>query len=262
MTDALYLAEFGEARPGEVVELIGDEGRHAAVVKRTRVGEVVLVADGRGRAVRGPVTEVTKQGISVLVDERLSTPARPHRWTAVQALAKGDRSEVAVESLTELGASRIIAWQASRSVARWVARPGEAGKVDKGVAKWQATARESTKQSRRFTVPEVSFAITDDVLRLIAAAAVAVVCHEDATLPLARVPLPTSGEVLIVVGPEGGISPDELAAFTGAGAVAVSLGDGVLRTSSAAVVALAQLQVLAELQQTAADRPVAANQPK
>lgn len=247
MTDACYLAELSGAQPGDVVAVTGDEGRHAAVVKRTRVGETVLVADGAGAAIRGEVVEVGKQQIRVLVAERLGTPQRPHRWTVVQALAKGDRSEIAVESLTELGADRIVAWQAARSVVRWQPRPGEPGKAEKGVARWHATAREATKQSRRFRVPEVGYATTDRVVELIAAADLAVVCHEDAATPLARLQLPNSGQVVIVVGPEGGLTEDELARFQAAGAQPVSLGDGVLRTSTAGVVALAQLMALAVL---------------
>lgn len=242
MTDACYLAELGNAVPGSLVTVGGDEGRHAAVIKRTRVGEMVLVADGQGQAIRGEVVEVTKGSISVRVGELLAEPERSLRWTAVQALAKGERSDIAVESLTELGASRIIAWQAARSIVRWDA------KADKGLAKWQATARESTKQSRRFRVPQVTYATTRQVEQLIAEAALALVCHEDAELPLARVTLPAAGEVLIIVGPEGGISPEESERFAAAGAQLVSLGDGVLRTSSAGVVALAQLQLLAALQ--------------
>lgn len=243
MTDPCYLAELGAPSVGDVVQVAGEEGRHAAVVKRTRVGEVVLVADGRGRAIRGPVTEVGKQGISVQVDECLTSAPAAHRWTAVQALAKGDRSDIAVESLTELGATQIIAWQAARSVVRW----DEAGKADKGVAKWQATARESTKQSRRFVVPEVSYASTERLAAVLGGADLALVAHEDADRPLAGVALPATGEVVIVVGPEGGISPEELARFTAAGAQLVSLGDGVLRTSTAGIVALAQLQALVVL---------------
>lgn len=247
MTDACYLAELGGAQPGDLVEVTGDEGRHAAVVKRTRVGETVLVSDGRGSAIRGDVVEVGKQQISVRVTQCLSAPTTAHHWTVVQALAKGDRQETAVESLTELGATRIVAWQAARCVVRWDARPGAAGKADRGVEKWQATAKESTKQSRRFRVPQVEYATTEQVLLLISGADLALVCHEDATTPLAQVSLPEHGEVVVVVGPEGGLTSDELSAFRAAGGQLVSLGDGVLRTSSAGVVALAQLQVLAEL---------------
>lgn len=244
MSDALYLADLTGAQVGALIEVSGDEGRHAAVVKRTRPGETVLVADGLGLAVRGTVTETAKSSITVQVSELLTQEQPPHRWVAVQALAKGDRAEIAVQALTELGAAEIIAWQSARSVVRW---DGGRDKQAKGIAKWQATARESTKQSRRFRVPEVGQATTRQLLERISAADLAVVCHEDAELPLARLDLPAAGEVLLIVGPEGGIAPDELAAFDAAGARLVSLGDGVLRTSSAGVVALAQLQVLAAL---------------
>lgn len=242
MTDALYLTDLTGVTVGGVVQVGGDEGRHAAVVKRTRVGESVLVSDGAGHAACGEVIEVTKQSIAVQVGELLDEPAGRHRWTVVQGLAKGDRSEIAVEAMTELGADRIIAWQASRSVSRWD------GKVDKGIAKWQSTAREATKQSRRFRVPEVGYLTTRGLTDLIAGAALAVICHEEATEPLVRVPLPVDGEVVVVVGPEGGISPDELDAFRAAGGRLVSLGGGVLRTSTAGLVALAQLAGLATLQ--------------
>lgn len=244
MTDALYLADLGAPRPGSLVEVAGDEGRHAAVVKRTRVGESVLVADGQGNAIRGEVVETSKAAITVRVAELLAEAEPQHRWIIVQALPKLDRADIAVQAVTELGAAQIVAWQAARSIVRWDGAPGKAAK---GVAKWQATGRESTKQSRRFRVPEVSHATTREVGTLIESAALAVVCHEDADLPLARVDLPPAGDVVIVIGPEGSIAPEELDAFTAAGAQLVSLGDGVLRTSTAGVVALAQLQTLAAL---------------
>ncbi|MGI3783868.1 MAG: 16S rRNA (uracil(1498)-N(3))-methyltransferase, partial [Janthinobacterium lividum] len=154
-----------------------------------------------------------------------------------QALAKGDRGELAVEMLTEVGVAEVVPWQASRSVARW-----SADRVDRGLGRWRSTAREAAKQSRRLRVPAVSDPVgTRALAARLGTADLALVLHEDATDPIAAVALPAAGEVVVVVGPEGGISPEELAAFDAAGARTVRVGDHVLRTSTAGVVALAAL---------------------
>lgn len=236
MTDALFLSgQAGSAQVGDRVTLAGEEGRHAAVVRRIRVDEWVLVADGAGRAIRGPVTRVDKAGVVVEVAAVLTTPPDPHTWLAVQGLAKGDRSGLAVELLTEVGVDQILAWQSQRAVVRWD------GKQDKGLDRWRATAREATKQSRRFRVPEIGQISTADLCAL---PVTLLVLHEDAELDIADVPVPASGPVGVVVGPEGGISPEEMAAFTRAGAIGVRISDGVLRTSTAGAVAVGQVYIL------------------
>ncbi len=240
MTHPLFLAPLIAPVVGGVVEVVGDEARHAVAVRRIRVGETVLVSDGVGLAVRGNVAAAEKSRMEVIVDEVLSAPERPVEWTAVQALAKGDRSDLAVEMLTEIGAARIVAWQAQRSIVRW---QGERGL--RSLEKWRATAREASKQSRRFHVPEVDHADTSAVAALLAEVDVALVLHEDADLDIADVAVPGRGRVVVVIGPEGGIAPGELETFLATGARAVRISDGVLRTSTAGAVALAQLQVLA-----------------
>ena len=241
MSDALFLARFDQVRIGGIVEVTGDEARHAVVVKRTRPGESVLLADGAGRAVRGRVVAAEKNRLALEVTEILGSPPRAHRFVVAQALAKGDRSELAVEIMTELGVDEILAWQASRSIVRW---QGERGA--KSLGRWAATAREATKQSRRFRIPEVSAADTSRVAERIGAAELALVLHESAEKTLSRVNLPEAGEILLIVGPEGGISPDELERFQQAGAVPVRISDGVLRTSTAGAIAIGQLTVLGE----------------
>ena len=137
MSDPCFLGEVAAAVPGSVVEITDAEGHHAGSVRRIRVGETVLVTDGQGHAVRGPAIEVTKGSVSVETVEILHTPATTHRWVAVQALPKSDRAELAVATLTEMGVHEILAWQADRSIVRW-----KGDKQAKGVARWQAAARE------------------------------------------------------------------------------------------------------------------------
>ena len=157
MTDPLFWAgpeDVAAARPGATILLEGDEGRHAAAVRRLRVGESVVLADGEGRGVRGRVTAVGGSSVEVAVDELLEAPAEPLELVAVEGLAKGDRSEIAIVAMTELGVRRIVAWQASRSVVRWD------GKVDMGLARWRAAAARAAKQSRRLRVPRLEAAGT------------------------------------------------------------------------------------------------------
>lgn len=241
MSDALYLAELNGVGVGDVVRLEGSEARHAIASKRTRVGERLLLADGAGRAVRGEVVEVGRTSLALAVQEVVAEAAHRQHWVAVQGLAKGDRSELAVEMMTELGIDEIMAWQASRSIVRW-----NDDRSEKGLAKWRATAREATKQSRRFTIPTVNFATTKDIWGRITTAALAVVLHEEAELDLTELAVPEVGEMVFIIGPEGGITETELAAFVDAGAKPVRISDGVLRTSTAGVVALAQLQALSK----------------
>ncbi len=244
MTDPVFLTDLPDPLPavGSQVELGGDEGRHAAVVRRIGAGEQVVLTDGRGRAVRGETTASSKRGLTVRVGDHLTEPEPKLQVTAVQALAKGDRGELAVEVMTEAGISRIVPWSAQRSMLRWT---GE--RAEKGLRKWRSTAREASKQSRRLWLPEVTEAAsTDQVVALITEADRAFVLHESATTRLAQA-LPSGGggtRIVLVIGPEGGITDEEVAAFTDAGAETVLLCDTVLRTSTAGVVGLAQLQAL------------------
>jgi 16S rRNA (uracil1498-N3)-methyltransferase len=223
---------------GDVAVIDGEEGRHAATVKRLEVGEPVLVGDGRGTVLTCRVSAVARGRIEARVLSRSRIEPQSPRVVVVQALAKGDRSELAVELLTELGVDVIIPWAAARSIAQWRDARG-----DKALERWRRTAREAAKQSRRAIVPQVEdLASTRMVADRIGAAA-ALVLHEDASAPLASVDLPSGGEVIVVVGPEGGISDEERVLFDAAGAIAVRLGQPVLRTSTAGAAALAALSL-------------------
>ncbi len=240
MTEPLFLAPLDAPEVGQAVTVAGAEGHHAAAVRRIKVGEIVWVSDGNGTAVRGPVAAADKGSITVSVAEVRREPVRRIRHVAVQALPKGDRAEAAVEMLTELGIDEIVPWQATRSVVRWSAE-----RTERGLTRWRTTAREAAKQCRRFRVPTVSMPMTTAELALrIEQTALTVVLHEVAETPLASLKLPTSGEVMFIVGPEGGLTDAEVAAFVAAGGKTALIADAVLRTSTAGVVALAQLQAL------------------
>ncbi|MFF3750309.1 16S rRNA (uracil(1498)-N(3))-methyltransferase [Streptomyces sp. NPDC002018] len=237
MTAPVFVVGEGVPRVGTVT-LDGSEGRHAVSVRRLRVGEEIVLTDGAGTGAYGTVAAVEgKDRLEVAVTEVRTEAAPSPRITVVQALPKGDRGELAVETMTETGVDTVVPWQAARCVTQWRGERGE-----KALAKWRATAREAGKQSRRLRFPEVTGPLTGkQVAALLADADFAAVLHEEGSEPLATAPLPAEGSVVLVVGPEGGVSPEELAAFAEAGAKPYRLGRTVLRTSTAGTAATALL---------------------
>ncbi|MEU4027945.1 16S rRNA (uracil(1498)-N(3))-methyltransferase [Streptomyces anulatus] len=240
MTAPVFVVERMPAGPEFVLE--GPEGRHAVSVKRLQTGEDVVLTDGLGHWAEGVVRaaegkdRLTVTGLDSIHEEPAPTP----RITVVQALPKGDRGELAVETMTETGVDAIVPWQAARCITQW---KGERGA--KALSKWRSTAREAGKQSRRVRFPEVAEAMTTkQVAALLAAADFAGVLHEDRdhdSSALATAELPATGSIVLVVGPEGGVSPQELTAFAEAGARPYRLGRSVLRTSTAGTAATALL---------------------
>jgi 16S rRNA (uracil1498-N3)-methyltransferase len=222
---------------GEVVVLSGAEGRHAATVRRLHPGERADVGDGAGLVAECVVTARGTAGLELAVRARREVPRPDPAITVVQAIPKGERAEAAVEGLTEVGVDRIVPWAAARCVAVWA---GERGA--RSLARWRSTAREAAKQSRRAWIPEVTEpASTGQVAAMIAACSCAIVLDPEADQSLGHTQVPPSGDVLVVVGPEGGITDDEVKVFLAAGATARGLGPTVLRTSTAGIVATAAL---------------------
>jgi 16S rRNA (uracil1498-N3)-methyltransferase len=243
VTAPLFFADADRLRAaavGDVIELDGAEGHHAATVRRISVGERLELADGAGLVWLAEVTAVQARSLHARLLERRDTHSARPSVTVVQALAKGDRDERAVETMTEVGVDLIVPWEASRSVVRW-----DADRAAKGVARWRSTAREAAKQARRPVIPTISeLASTAHVVarvREVAASVggLAVVLHESAQAPLTSVLSAQVAAVMLVIGPEGGISDDELGAFEAAGAALCRLGPTVLRTSTAGTVAAA-----------------------
>lgn len=220
------------------VILTGDEGRHAAKVRRIRAGEMVLIGDGCGTILDCRVAGVRTDGLVLDVCARRVEQRPQPRLVVVQALAKGDRGELAVETMTELGVDEIVPWAAARSVAEWRGPRGE-----RALARWRRAAREAAKQARRAWVPTIAALVTEagvaDRIRL----ATGIALHESASAALAQHPLPANGEIVLVVGPEGGLTDGELNRFAAAGAATLRMGRPVLRTSTAGPAALAALSV-------------------
>lgn len=238
MTAPLFLVAPGALTDGTTrVTLDGPEGRHAADVQRLTAGESLLLSDGTGRYAVCTVEQAHRGVLDVRVEELADQPEPALRLVLVQALAKGDRDLMAVEAATELDVDEVVPWQADRSIVRW-----RADRAEKARRKWEQTVVAATKQSRRTRVPQVGpLAQRKDLLVRVGSADLALVLHEDAPTRLTEVDLPQRGELLLVVGPEGGIGDGELAALTAAGARAVRLGTSVLRTSTAGTAALAAL---------------------
>ncbi|GAB94371.1 16S rRNA (uracil1498-N3)-methyltransferase [Kineosphaera limosa] len=238
MTAALYYVAPGALDGlgvGGLLVLDGDEGHHAARVKRARVGEELLVADTVGMVAHCCVESLGPGSVSLRVVSVGLVEVGGPRFVLVQALAKGGRDEQAIETATELGVDAVVAWQADRSIVRW------SGKEAKALAKWAGVLRAAGKQSRRAVVPAVSGPVTTAQLAQLLRGAAAFVLHEEASERLVAQELPAEGDVYLVVGPEGGIAPAELTALSDAGALPVRLGSEVLRSSSAGPAALAVL---------------------
>lgn len=230
---------------GDGVALAGDEARHAVTVNRLRVGERISIGDGAGLVVSGSIVTVAPGALEVIVESVREEPAAtPALWLA-QALAKGDRDEMAIQAATELGVSGVIPWAADRSVSKWVG-----AKIDKGLERWSAIVREAAKQSIRSWVPAVGDHVSTKQLARLAGESRMLVLDPTAPLRLSEVDLTSAAGVdeggeprrmVLVVGPEGGISGHELALLEEAGALRVRLGSEILRTSTAGPAALAVL---------------------
>jgi 16S rRNA (uracil1498-N3)-methyltransferase len=240
VTLPLFLVEpevLSGAAAGSDLVLDGPEGRHAATVRRIGAGEQVWLADGAGLRATCDVVAAGKAELALRVLKVCRVPESQPRFVLVQALAKADRDDQAIEAATELGVDEVVPWQATRSIVQW---RGERG--DRARRKWESTVAAASKQSRRARVPVVAeLATTRSLVARIEAGSAAYLLHEDATEPLAAQVLPVEGDVLVIVGPEGGVTPDEIAAFEAAGARTVRLGESVLRSSSAGPAALAVL---------------------
>lgn len=245
MTASVFLAtpaELAGARAGSALTIVGPEARHAVSVMRMEPGEGIELVDGEGRRVRGTVASVEgRDSLGIDVVDVIDEPAPELRLTVIQALPKGEHAELAVDLMTQVGVDAIVPWAAQRSVAQW--KPDRA---EKARAKWITAAAAASKQSRRARTPVIgALASFADACALVSNAGVGLVLHEEASSSLAAAWLPSAGEVVIVVGPEGGLADDERAALRNSGALEVRLGPTVLRSSLAGAVAVTAISARA-----------------
>ena len=241
----LFVSDLAGVAIGDQVALPSPEARHAAAALRMTTGEVLLVADGQGHRAQG---QIIVEGNQVTVNvTSVEVIRRPNpTFTVVQALTKGDHGELAIDLMTQVGVDRIIPWSASRSIVQW-----KGDRANKSLTKWQLAAKAATKQSRQAWSPQISDAMsTQEIRALMSQFSATFVLHESSTNPLASVDLPSSGEICLIVGPEGGISEEEVSAFQDAGAQIASLGDSVLRASLAGAIGVGVLSTRLRWAQT------------
>ncbi|HET6672868.1 MAG TPA: 16S rRNA (uracil(1498)-N(3))-methyltransferase [Agromyces sp.] len=234
----LYLDEsldLAQVAPGETVTLSGDEARHAVTVARVRVGERIAIGDGGGVLVHGMVASTGPRELTLEAEDVVVEEAPSPRLVLVQALAKGDRDELAVQAATELGVDAVVPWAATRSVSRW-----DGPKAEKGRQRWAAIVREAVKQSIRAWLPPVAPVTPTAGLPTALEGCRMLLLEPTATTPLTDI-RPDGRDLALVVGPEGGIAPAELERLMASGAEPVRLGASVLRTSTAGPAAIAVL---------------------
>lgn len=261
MSAPVFVVEAGWARDvpvGGHAVLTGSEGRHAATVQRRTVGEEIEIVDGAGTRWRTTVAQAGRAELTLQIAAvAQEAPAWP-RITLVQALVKGGGDEQAITAATETGVDSVVPWQANRSISKW--QSGGVDKSQRAYLRWQVAVREAAKQARRAYVPDVGALLKSPQLAKKAAEVVAngglvLAADETATQPIAPVvsewaagELETqrgaagAGEVWCIIGPEGGIAPDEIAALTAAGAQPVLLGPHVMRAVTAGPVAVALIR--------------------
>ena len=225
------------AAVGAVVELSGSEAKHAITVRRMRVGEAIQLSDGSGLRVKGAIEEISGNSLIVLVSEVITEALPQRQLFLVQALAKGDRDELAIQAATELGITGVIPWQAARSISRW-----DGAKQAKGQERWQLIVNEASKQSLRAHNPKVQGIVdTKGLIKVLVDFDLVLVLDISASNLLSSLELPAQGKIALVVGPEGGIDASELELFISSGAELISLGANVLRTSTAGMAAVAAI---------------------
>jgi 16S rRNA (uracil1498-N3)-methyltransferase len=218
---------------GSSYDFANDDANHAIRVLRMQAGDEFMLSDGKGSWSQVVAQEVKKKSMQVrIMDSGFQAPLAT-TITVVQAIPKGDRAKEAIELLTEAGVDRIVPWASARS-------------IGKGSEKFAVTAREASKQSRRFRIPEVTeLATTAQICEAIKISDLAIAFHESATTKLSdQISSHNVEHLLIIIGPEGGLTDEEISAFTQAGAKVALMGRPILRSAHAGIAAVSAVSAL------------------
>jgi len=228
-----------EISDGSKITVEGDEAHHAIKVMRMEIGEEIQLADGKGNWVQGAISSIDKKSFTIAISQRGQSSRSHPEFIVIQALTKSDRSKETIELLVEAGVDRIIPWQSDHSIAKWKSEMQE---------KWESAALAACKQSRRYSLPTIETPITLDSIReRFTEGSLLLVLHESAHEKLSVVVSPSAisfQRIVLVIGPEGGLSIDELREFEAIGGKIVKLGNPVLRSAHAGFAGLAAIQAL------------------
>ena len=220
---------------GQRQVLENEEAHHAIKVLRLNTGEIIKISDGVGNWVSGPIVEIAKKELFVSITERGEIQAAKPELVLVQAITKSDRNKEMLELAVEAGVDRIIPWQSERSISKWQSDSEQ---------KWQVGIKQSCKQARQVKLPQLMQVMsTSEVITSIGEGGFGIVFHEEASTKFSDLTIPNSqSSVYLVIGPEGGISEQELLSFQNNGSKVVRLGDTVLRSAHAGFAALSAVQ--------------------
>ena len=220
---------------GQRQVLENEEAHHAIKVLRLNTGEIIKISDGVGNWVSGPIVEIAKKELFISITERGEIQAAKPELVLVQAITKSDRNKEMLELAVEAGVDRIIPWQSERSISKWQSDSEQ---------KWQVGIKQSCKQARQVKLPQLMQVMsTTEVIKSISEGGFGIVFHEEASTKFSDLTIPNSqSSVYLVIGPEGGISEQELLSFQNIGSKVVRLGDTVLRSAHAGFAALSAVQ--------------------
>jgi 16S rRNA (uracil1498-N3)-methyltransferase len=211
-----------------------DEAYHAIKVLRVKVGEIIKISNGVNYWVRGPITQIDKRTLKISVEQSGNIENENPQLILVQALTKSERIKEMLELVTAAGVDQVIPWQSQRAIGKW--------QKDSQI-KWQQSIQEACKQSRRVKLPILKKQLNTKELIDVLQSDFSIVLHESTTTKFSSLQIPNNiSKIYLVIGPEGGITDQEIDSFVKIGSAVVKLGEPILRSAHAGIAALSALQ--------------------